>query len=175
MRNTTSGRWSVVAFLAGVALLVSADRPRTAANTEMDDEQQVGQEVFNELKSKGEIIASSPLYDTLVPIAEKVMHTAQPRYNHPFKLYLVHEKQPNAFATPGGNTLRDGFVYAFSSRTWSSCRHVVPRSVHTIHHDRWRSSRRNARRAARDRRGGVRPTRPSACDCIDRKAQSLGY
>ena len=30
------------------------------------------------------------------------MQAAQPRYNHPFKVYLVHEALPNAFATPGG-------------------------------------------------------------------------
>jgi predicted Zn-dependent protease len=65
-----------------------------------DDELQMGQEVFNELKAKGEIIESSPLYDQLQPIADAVTRAAQPRYNHPFKFYLVHETQPNAFATP---------------------------------------------------------------------------
>jgi hypothetical protein len=32
-----------------------------------DEEVQTGQEVFNELKVKGEIIESSPLYDQLKP------------------------------------------------------------------------------------------------------------
>jgi hypothetical protein len=34
-----------------------------------DDEQQVGLEVFNELKAKGEIVATSPLYDVLTPLS----------------------------------------------------------------------------------------------------------
>ena len=32
----------------------------------------MGQEVFNELKAKGEIIESSPLYDQLKPIADAI-------------------------------------------------------------------------------------------------------
>jgi hypothetical protein len=34
------------------------------------------------------------------PDTAGVTRTAQPRYNHPFKFYQVHEQQPNAFATP---------------------------------------------------------------------------
>ena len=37
-----------------------------------DEEVQTGQEVFNELKVKGEIIESSPLYDQLKPIADPI-------------------------------------------------------------------------------------------------------
>src|SRR5579875_3174851 len=70
---------------------------------EQDEEAQMGQEVFEELKAKGEIIATSPLYAELQPIADAITRAAQPRYNHPFRFYLVHEAQPNAFATPGGN------------------------------------------------------------------------
>src|SRR5215472_1545417 len=68
---------------------------------DQDEEVQLGQEAFNELKAKGEIIESSPLYDQLRPISDAITRAAQPRYNHPFKFYLVHESQPNAFATPG--------------------------------------------------------------------------
>ena len=72
----------------------------------------MGQEVFNELKAKGEIVESSPLYDVLKPIADAITRSAQPRYNHPFKFYLVHEAQPNAFATPGGNVyVVDSLLY----------------------------------------------------------------
>src|SRR4249920_3610863 len=71
-----------------------------AQTSNQDDEQQMGQQVFDELKAKGEIIESSPLYDVLQPIADAITQAAQPRYNHPFKFYLVHEQQPNAFATP---------------------------------------------------------------------------
>jgi predicted Zn-dependent protease len=61
----------------------------------------MGQEVFNKLRAKGEIVESSPLYDQLRPIADAISRVAQPRYNHPFKFYLVHETQPNACAESG--------------------------------------------------------------------------
>jgi predicted Zn-dependent protease len=86
---------------AVLCLVASGNVPAFGQN--QDEEVQMGQEVFNELKAKGEIIESSPLYDELRPIADAITRAAQPRYNHPFKFYLVHEDQPNAFATPGGN------------------------------------------------------------------------
>ena len=47
-----------------LAGLLAAQEPN------QDEEVQMGQEVFNELKAKGEIIESSPLYDQLRPIAD---------------------------------------------------------------------------------------------------------
>ena len=95
----------------------------------------MGEEVFHELKAKGEIIESSPLYDQLKPIADAITAAAQPRYNHPFKFYLVHEKQPNAFATPGGNVyVVDSLLYFVKNReqlAGTLCHEVS----HTIHHD----------------------------------------
>jgi beta-barrel assembly-enhancing protease len=100
-----------------------------------DEEVQMGQEVFNELKAKGEIIESSPLYDQLRPIADAITRAAQPQYNHPFKFYLVHEEQPNAFATPGGNVyVVDSLLYFVKNRdelAGTLCHEVS----HTIHHD----------------------------------------
>jgi len=100
-----------------------------------DEELQMGQEVFNELKAKGEIIESSPLYDQLKPIADSITQAAQPRYNHPFKFYLVHEQQPNAFATPGGNVyVVDSLLYFVKNKeqlAGTLCHEVS----HTIHHD----------------------------------------
>jgi predicted Zn-dependent protease len=100
-----------------------------------DVEVQMGQEVFNELKAKGEIVESSPLYDQLRPIADAITKAAQPRYNHPFKFYLVHETQPNAFATPGGNVyVVDSLLYFVKNKeqlAGTLCHEVS----HTIHHD----------------------------------------
>ncbi|RSL18421.1 peptidase M48-like protein [Edaphobacter aggregans] len=100
-----------------------------------DEEVQMGKEVFNELKAKGEIIESSPLYDQLKPIADAITRAAQPRYNHPFKFYLVHETQPNAFATPGGNVyVVDSLLYFVKNKeqlAGTLCHEVS----HTIHHD----------------------------------------
>jgi len=102
---------------------------------DQDEEVQMGQEVFNELKAKGEIIESSPLYDQLKPIVDPIAQAAQPRYNHPFKFYLVHETQPNAFATPGGNVyVVDSLMYFVKNKeqlAGTLCHEVS----HTIHHD----------------------------------------
>ena len=95
----------------------------------------MGQEVFNELKAKGEIIESSPLYDQLRPISDEIARAAQPQYGHPFKFYLVHEQQPNAFATPGGNVyVVDSLLYFVKNKeqlAGTLCHEVS----HTIHHD----------------------------------------
>ena len=100
-----------------------------------DEEQQVGQEVFNELKAKGEIVATSPLYDVLTPFATAIARTAQPRYNHPFKFYLVHEQQPNAFATPGGNVYVTDSLLFFVKNSEELAGTLCHEVSHTIHHD----------------------------------------
>lgn len=118
--------------LLGVGI---ATTPLAAQAQKQDEELQLGQEVFNELKAKGEIIESSPLYDTLRPIADAITRSAQPRYNHPFKFYLVHEQQPNAFATPGGNVyVVDSLLY-FVKNTDELAGTLCHEVSHTIHHD----------------------------------------
>ena len=106
-----------------------------AQSSNQDEEVQMGQEVFNELKAKGEIIESSPLYDQLRPVADAITRAAQPRYNHPIKFYLVHEAQPNAFATPGGNVyVVDSLLY-FVKNTDELAGTLCHEVSHTIHHD----------------------------------------
>src|SRR5580765_7903931 len=132
----TTARQSLFTLLAfgavGLAAVVATLRASAPAQ---DQEQQIGQEVFHELKLKGEIVSSSPLYEVLAPIADAVTRTAQPRYNHPFKFYLVHEQQPNAFATPGGNVyVTDALLYFVKNNeqlAGTLCHEVS----HTIHHD----------------------------------------
>jgi predicted Zn-dependent protease len=100
-----------------------------------ESEVQMGKEIFDELKVRAEIIESSPLYAQLKPIADAITNAAQPRYNHPFKFYLVHEAQPNAFATPGGNVyVVDSLLYFVKNAdelAGTLCHEVS----HTIHHD----------------------------------------
>src|SRR5262245_10340822 len=123
--------------LAGALMLVRllSGRAPFAQSQPLDDEQQIGQQVFTELKSKGEIIASSPLYDQLAPIAAAITRAAQPRYNHPFKFYLVHEQQPNAFATAGGNVyVTDSLMY-FVKNTEQLAGTLCHEVSHTIHRD----------------------------------------
>jgi len=125
-RNVLALGIAAFCFLSGSAI---------AQQQAQDDEVQMGQEVFNELKAKGEIIESSPLYDQLKPIADAITRAAQPRYNHPFKFYLVHESQPNAFATPGGNVyVVDSLLY-FVKNTEELAGTLCHEVSHTIHHD----------------------------------------
>ena len=114
---------------------LSSAPARPVQTAGQDDETQVGQQVFDELKAKGEIVASSPLYDALVPIASAITRTAQPRYNHPFKFYLVHEQQPNAFATPGGNVYVTDSLLFFVKNTEQLAGTLCHEVSHTIHHD----------------------------------------
>jgi predicted Zn-dependent protease len=132
-----------IACIAGLCLVgaVSARAPLAARGnnapqaSNQDEEVQMGQEVFNELKAKGEIVESSPLYDVLKPIADAITGSAQPQYNHPLKFYLVHEAQPNAFATPGGNVyVVDSLLY-FVKNTDELAGTLCHEVSHTIHHD----------------------------------------
>ena len=121
---------TVAACLAG-----TAGSPLAAQASNQNEEVQMGQEVFNELKAKGEIVESSPLYDALKPIADAITRSAQPQYNHPLKFYLVHEAQPNAFATPGGNVyVVDSLLY-FVKNTDELAGTLCHEVSHTIHHD----------------------------------------
>jgi len=114
---------------------LAAQENSTAQGDNQDEEVQMGQQLFDDLKAKGEIVESSPLYDTLRPIADAITRAAQPRYNHPFKFYLVHETQPNAFATPGGNVyVVDSLLY-FVKNTEELSGTLCHEVSHTIHHD----------------------------------------
>ena len=130
-------------FISAVALCLAVSdasaqqqNPNASAQQQnQDEEEQLGQEVFNELKAKGEIIESSPLYDKLKPFADAITRAAQPRYNHPFKFYLVHETQPNAFATPGGNVyVVDSLLY-FVKNSEELAGTLCHEVSHTIHRD----------------------------------------
>ncbi|HET9834130.1 MAG TPA: M48 family metalloprotease [Vicinamibacterales bacterium] len=134
MITMNNRRYAAFAFGTVVMLstmVISGGAPQGA----LDDEQQVGQEVFNELKAKGEIVASSPLYDVLRPIVEPIARTAQPRYNHPFKFYLVHEEQPNAFSVPGGHVYVTDSLLFFVKNTDELAGTLCHEVSHTIHHD----------------------------------------
>jgi predicted Zn-dependent protease len=122
-------------YAIAVALCLLAAGRAFGQTQNQDEEVQLGQEAFNELKAKGEIIESSPLYDQLRPISDAITRAAQPRYNHPFKFYLVHETQPNAFATPGGNVyVTDSLLY-FVKNTEELAGTLCHEVSHTIHRD----------------------------------------
>ncbi len=60
---------------------------------------------------------------------------AQPRYNHPFKFFVVHEPKPNAFATPGGNVYVVDSLFYFAKNTEQFAGTLCHEVSHTIHRD----------------------------------------
>lgn len=116
-----------------ISVVCMAQAPRPEPVT--DQETELGQAAFNELRNKGEIIEFSPLYESLKPVTETISRVAQPRYPHPFKFILVHEPKPNAFATPGGNVyVVDSFLY-FVKNTEELAGTLCHEVSHTIHRD----------------------------------------
>jgi beta-barrel assembly-enhancing protease len=127
--------------MTSVLLMAQAPVPEPVTDTETE----LGLEVYNELKTKGEIIASSPLYDSLAPVVEPIAKIAQIRYNHPFKFFLVHEPRPNAFSVPGGSVyVTDALMYFVNNReelAGTLCHEVS----HTIDHDSMRKMQESER------------------------------
>jgi hypothetical protein len=88
-------------FLYAVAVLCLLSVGTTGVSADggksQDEEVQMGNEVFNELKAKGEIIESSPLYDQLKPIADAITRAAQPATTplSSFFLFTRHNRTPS--------------------------------------------------------------------------------
>ena len=170
-------KWMFGVGLAAIALVAVGPAPR-AADTPPDDEQQIGQEVFDELKARAEIVAASPLYDVLTPVVAPIAKTAQPRYNHPFTFYLVHHPQPNAFSVPGGNVyVTDSLLY-FVRNTEELAGTLCHEVAHTIHHDSMTLIEKEQKIARREV-GAAILLGPSAAHLLAigliGKLQSLGY
>ena len=122
-----------VPLVATLWLTCTAQAPTPEPVT--DQETELGQAMYKELRAKGEIIQSSPLYDSLKPVSDAISRVAQSRYPHPFKFFIVHQTQPNAFATPGGNVyVVDSLLYFVKNKeqlAGTICHEVS----HTIHRD----------------------------------------
>ena len=110
----------------------------------------IGQEVWDELKAKGEIVATSPLYDTLRPLADRIIPAAQPQYAYPFRFHLVHEQQPNAFSVPGGNLYVVDAMLFFVKNQEELAGTLCHELAHTIHHDSMHKLEQQYRQILRD-------------------------
>jgi len=178
---------AAVTFTAALAVILACAsgpspanaQPSTAPDGSQPDlEVQLGQEVYDELKGKGQIVATSPLYAQLEPIAARITQAAQPQYEHPFKFYLVHQTQPNAFSTPGGNVyVADSLLY-FVKNTEELAGTLCHEVAHTIHHDTVTLMQKRQRIAAREVGAdvvlGPTPARVLALALVGR-LNSLGY
>jgi predicted Zn-dependent protease len=98
-------------------------------------EAQIGQQVYAELEKKGEIIRNSPDYELLTPIAKQIKRIADAQYAFPFHFILVHEKQPNAFAVPGGNVYVTDSLIRFVHNREELAGVLCHETSHDIHHD----------------------------------------
>ena len=132
LRFWSSNFW-IVSLLAISRITCVAQAPKVEPVT--DQETELGQAMYAKLKDNVEIIESSPLYDSLKPVGEAISRVAQPHYPHPFSFLLVHEAQPNAFATPGGNVyVVDSLLY-FVKNTEQLAGTLCHEVAHTIHRD----------------------------------------
>jgi predicted Zn-dependent protease len=121
------------ALLLAMALSCSLSVPGRTQSTA--DEPELGAQVFQQLKSQGEIVASSPLYHTLDPIARSITRIVQPQYPYPIHFYIVHEKDPNAFAAPGGNVYVVDSLFYFVHNKDELAGTICHEMSHLIHHD----------------------------------------
>jgi predicted Zn-dependent protease len=126
-----------VAALCAGALCAPASAQRTSESRSSGqyDEPAMGKELFEELRSEGEIVAASPLYATLRPLAQRVTEVVQPQYNYPIHFYIVHEAQPNAFAAPGGNIYVTDSLFFFVRNTEELAGTICHETSHLLHHD----------------------------------------
>ncbi|TAM73840.1 hypothetical protein EPN44_12675 [bacterium] len=119
----------LAAFLA--AMLVAAPLISRAD----DEEAQIGRQVYDQLKGQGKIVADSPYYKVLDPIAHRIAEIADPQYQYPFHFILVKDKQPNAFAVPGGNVYVTLPLMTFVKNQEELAGVLCHETSHDIHHD----------------------------------------
>jgi predicted Zn-dependent protease len=125
----------IVATLLGIGLLAAAGPLPALAQSEDQVEMQIGQQEYQSLQQKGEILTTSPYYAILNPIAQQIKRVADAQYFHPFTFILVHEAQPNAFAVPGGNVYVTDSLMRFVQNREELAGVLCHETSHDIHHD----------------------------------------
>lgn len=124
-----------IAALGAIALALGLVSPALAYTQEEQTELQIGQQEYQQLQQKGEIISSSPYYTTLNSIAARITPVADQKYFVPFHFILVHESQPNAFAVPGGNVYVTDSMMHFVQNKEELAGVLCHEVSHDIHHD----------------------------------------
>lgn len=88
------------AALTAAAALAGAVTPAFA--DAHDQERQIGQQVYNDLRNKNQIIDQSPYYPVLRAVGKRISDAAAPHW-YPLNFIIVKGTQANAFSVPGGN------------------------------------------------------------------------
>lgn len=96
---------------------------------------QIGQQVYQQLQQKGEIVTKSPYYSTLDSIAARIAPVADRQYYVPFHFILVNESQPNAFSVPGGNVYVTTSMMKFVKNKEELAGVLCHEVNHDLHHD----------------------------------------
>ena len=128
---------AALTFYAGVccAPAYAQQTGEVQQSSDQYDEPAMGKELFDQLRSEGEIVESSPLYATLRPLAERITRVVQPQYDYPIHFYIVHEAQPNAFAAPGGNIYVTDSLFYFVRNTEELTGTICHETSHLLYHD----------------------------------------
>lgn len=122
--------------ILGIAVLAAAmTLPASAYTQEQQQEMQIGQQEYQLLAKKGEILRSSPYYAILDPIARRIAAVADRQYFVPFHFILVKESDPNAFAVPGGNVYVTTAMMHFATNKEELAGVLCHETSHDIHHD----------------------------------------
>src|ERR1700679_717221 len=135
MRGSDRKYRNCLAALLGVLVIAMMALAGTPARADDTDEAKLGAQLFTQLKSQGEIVKSSPLYDTLAPIAAAITKVVQPQYQYKIHFYIVHETQPNAFAAPGGNVYVVDSLMFFVHNPEELAGTLCHETSHLLHHD----------------------------------------
>ncbi|GAC1581597.1 MAG: hypothetical protein NVS3B7_16740 [Candidatus Elarobacter sp.] len=125
----------LLAAALSLGLALTGALPAAAQSSDEQTELQIGQQEYQALQQKGEILGSSPYYAILNPIAQQIKRVADPQYFTPFKFILVHEAQPNAFAVPGGNVYVTDALMKFAQNREELAGVLCHETTHTINHD----------------------------------------
>jgi predicted Zn-dependent protease len=133
MMTRLSGR--AIAVCAAAAFAFAGATPALADERQNQWEMQVGQQQFAALAQRGEIVRSSPYYDELNPIAQRIAAAANAQYFTPFHFILVNERSPNAFAVPGGNVYVTTAMMTFAKNQDELAGVLCHEVSHDIHHD----------------------------------------
>lgn len=125
----------LAAILAALALALGCVAPALAYTQQEQTELQIGQQEYQQLQQKGEILSSSPYYSILNPIAQRIASVADKQYFVPFHFILVNESDPNAFAVPGGNVYVTTALMRFVKNKEELAGVLCHETSHDIHHD----------------------------------------
>jgi predicted Zn-dependent protease len=123
------------AVITSAALALACIAPAAAYSDQENQELQIGQQVYQQLQQKGEILTSSPYYTTLNSIASRITPVANQKYFVPFHFILVRESQPNAFSVPGGNVYVTDSMMHFVRNKEQLAGVLCHEVSHDIHHD----------------------------------------